>query len=251
MFYEVRSLGSPRLGRLGAACVPQYLDGDCVMCCDPPAAPPTAAQLAARDANYVTSCRNMYTTWAKANPTLAACMNATDQQAWQQICLKIYRGQLASSARTAKINELTKAACARSVCEATMVSHLRSNQALLSCTTGDQRMVATRACIADQKAGRDGRRKITALACPRPPPQTPTPPVTRLAPPPPPVAPPPANVPPAVTVPPVVTTPPDITSGGDTTQSQLSQPAPSSPMRVWGPIVGVLLVVGAGVYLLR
>lgn len=254
MFYEVTPLRGRPFGTLGAACAPQYLDGDCVMCCNPPATTTTttASRTATMERNWQVSCANMYTTWARANPTLAACMNATDKQAWINVCLKIYRGQLASSARVGKIAEITKAACARSVCDAAMASHLRSNQALLQCTTGDQRMVARRACIADQIAGRSGTRKITALACPRPPPTVapppPPPPVVR---PPPPAAPPPANVAPPVAVPPVATTPPDITGSGDTTPAQLSQPTPSSPLRLWGPIVGVLLVVGTGVYLLR
>lgn len=246
MFYEVTTLG-----RVGAACVPQYLDGDCVSCCNPPAstAAATAARVAATlERNWAISCDRIYASWAAANPALAACMNATDKQAFINVCLKIYRGLLPSSARASKIAEITKAACARSVCDAAMVAHLRSNPALQQCTSADQRMVARRACIAAQLAGSNGTRKITALACPLPPAPPPAPPVPRTVAPPPPVAPPRANVPPPVSVPSVATTPPDITGSGDTTPAQLSQP---SALRLWGPIVGVLLVVGTGVYLLR
>src|SRR5688572_9057225 len=153
MYYEVTT-HRPRLGRLGATRAPQYLDGDCVMNCDligqqPPPPVRTAQQL-------LTSCNNIYETWARNNAALAACMNASDRQKFLDVCLRVYRGELASAARPAKIKEITDAACARSRCDAAALDYYRRNPQAVTCTTGTARSAARDRCIADQLAGRDG-----------------------------------------------------------------------------------------------
>jgi hypothetical protein len=71
----------------------------------------------------------------------------------------------------------------------------------------------------------------------------PAPPIPEPAPPPPPAppAPPPPPVPEAVT--------PELTMY--TPHAPVTQPTGRGPLRKWGPVVGALLIVGGGIYLLR
>lgn len=201
-------------GTLGAACTPQILDHRCTYCCTPATgegAPPADDQ-----------CHWFVIKWAAQYPKQAKCLTARDIDAMKQLCREsqIDKTRTTSSALS-EMGRIIKEACQRSAQPPPPVQQT-----------------------------------------PQPPPPTQPPPVppppvpppvvppTVVPPasPPPPVAPPPAVPPPVSAPPPPPTSPPAAGGGGGGGPGIQNG---RSPFMTWGPVVGALLVVSGGVYLLR
>lgn len=227
MTYVVRPLGGHNLGRTieGRLCAPdeEFCDDACV--------------------KHLVS-------WVGKYPARAACLTNDQRHRIIDTCERM-RDRVASKAEIEAQVALLDDPCAGSYeqeCKEGIAEWARTNPADAACLgPADQQRMMTM-CL-DWKRGKRSPESITtelaamvAAGCP-------------VIPEPPPAPPPPPPEPPPAPPPPIVEQPPPLPIVADepvyTVPPGPLQMETRGGFRKWGPIVGVLLVVGGGIYLLR
>lgn len=196
------------------------------------------------------TCVRFYKTWASNNRAKAECLTIEQMHHVIDTCER----QRAKTASPAEVNEAMAilvdpcAAQYAQQCTAAANDWASRNPADAACLSPDDMRRIEAMCVQFKRGEMKAQDaaaeldRLVAAGCPVSPPQpepAPPPPVQ------PPLAPPPQPAPNAVDIeiydePPVYTVPPN-----------LFQKEEPSALRKWGPILGVLLIVGGGIYLLR
>jgi len=209
---------------LGTACRPQILDHRCISCCDPPPAPPDL-----RNQNPGR------TQTARPTPRPKATIKARPTIEIRADCLKaLYRWAQANPAKAQCFNRQDNIA----------LSELCSRWGRGLITSAEYQKAF------DELVARACARQVPRTTIRNLPPPPPPPPVQARVPPP---VPAPPTSPVKVVVPPidapVPTTVATVPNGHAPPRAQ--QQTEPTMFRKWGPIAGVLLIVGGAVYLLR
>ncbi len=252
MTYVMRPIGG--LGTAG--CTRQCLDGNCWDVCEPTAPP---APQTGGDARTV--CVNLMNAWIGQNPQYKDCLSRAAREDIVATCMKWRDGRITLDAAKTEQDKIVRASCTpafKSQCEKAYDAWAAANPTQAQCVTSKGRNDLIALCVegkhdnwSQATAAKKWNAAITALcaAVPQPAPVPPAPVVTT----------PPAQPPPA---PPPVPTTPEPTpqpvpapvvygpEGGGLDPNAMPQEE-SSGLRKWGPVVGVLLLVGAGLYVAR
>jgi len=215
------------------------------------AARPIEARICAPDEEFCDDrCVRYMQAWVHNNPSKAACLTNDQMHQIIDTCERA-RDELASPAEVAASQALLSTPCVdkhRRECSTQIDQWAAANPADAQCLSNDDRAYVRDLCL-KWKAGQVEAQfaaaelnRLVAAGCPVPPPQ-PEPMV------PPPIEPPPAPMP--VPAPEAVDVVIDAEPAVYTVPDNLFQQREPTPFRKWGPIVGALLIVGGGIYLLR
>lgn len=196
------------------------------------------------------ACVKQFQTWARNNAANAACLTNDQKHHLIDVCERVRAG-IASRAEINAALALANDACAgkhRQECQSAASQWAAANPVDAACLSAADLQRVREMCFAFKSGdipAADATRelnRLVAAGCPVAPPQpepAPPPPIA------PPIAPPPEPAPEAVD--PVIYAEP----ATYTVPAEVFQKEEPTAFRKWGPIVGVLLIVGGGIYLLR
>lgn len=199
--------------------------------------------LCAADAEFCDDrCERTYIAWADANQEKESCLTDEQRRFIIATCKSALNQTISIAERNALLSPVLNDPC-RLACQQQVRTWAAENPGDASCVGTDKAEVLVDMCLAwksgqiDQQRLRDGLATMIQDGCP---------PVVTVAQP----SPPPAVAAPAVPAPqvPAPVTPEDAVY---TPSAPVTQPIRRSALRTWGPVVGALLIVGGGIYLLR
>lgn len=205
------------------------------------------------------TCVKQMIAYKQSHPDVDRCVTLAEQHRAIDICMQWRAGVITAAQAQAQLKPILDDPCGRLMreCQSGFDGWAQRLPNDAACLTPEQQRRLVQACM-DQRMGRlapaDGAALLAAMvdACEALPPPAPPQPA-----PPPPVQPP---AEPPLQMPPIVVADPggDLPGAPGPGLEQVYTPDVSPPqhqepsaIRKWGPVVGVLLIVGGAVYLLR